>query len=101
MLIVIVGTLVGRLPLAVPAIYGVVSILTFLVYRFDKTAARQGRWRTKESTLLFLGLAGGWPGGVVAQVVLRHKSSKQSFQVAFWGTAVMNSLALGWLLTHS
>ena len=100
-LFVIAGTLAGPLPPAVIATYGIVSILTFLVYWFDKSAARHGQWRTKESSLLFLGLAGGWPGAVVAQRVLRHKSRKQSFQVAFWGTVVMNSVALGWLLTDT
>jgi uncharacterized membrane protein YsdA (DUF1294 family) len=100
-LFVIAGTLAGPLPLAVIAAYGAISILTFLVYWFDKSAARHGQWRTKESSLLLLGLAGGWPGAVVAQRVLRHKSRKQSFQVAFWGTVVMNSVALGWLVTDS
>jgi uncharacterized membrane protein YsdA (DUF1294 family)/cold shock CspA family protein len=98
-LFVIAGTLVGPLPRAVIAIYGVLSILTFVVYWFDKSAARHGRWRTEESLLLFLGLVGGWPGAVVAQRVLRHKSRKRSFQVAFWGTVVMNSVVLGWLFT--
>jgi uncharacterized membrane protein YsdA (DUF1294 family)/cold shock CspA family protein len=100
-LFVIARTLAGPLPPAVIATYGVVSILTFLGYWLDKSAARRGQWRTKESSLLFLGLAGGWPGAVVAQRVLRHKSRKQSFQVAFWGTVVMNSLALGCLLTDT
>jgi uncharacterized membrane protein YsdA (DUF1294 family) len=100
-LFVIAETLAGPLPPAVIATYGFVSILTFLVYWFDKSAARHGQWRTKESSLLLLGLAGGWPGAVVAQRVLRHKSRKQSFQVAFWGTVVLNSLVLGWLLTDS
>jgi len=100
-LFVIAGTLAGRLPPAVIATYGVVSILTFLVYWFDKSAARQGKWRTKESSLLFLGLAGGWPGAVVAQRVFRHKSRKHSFQVAFWVTVVMNCVAFGWLFTDS
>jgi len=100
-LFVIARTLRGPLPPTVIATYGAVSILTFLVYWSDKSAARRGQWRTKESTLLFLGLAGGWPGAVVAQRVLRHKSRKQSFQVAFWGTVVLNSVALGWLLTDT
>lgn len=98
---VVVATLAGRLPLTVIATYGVISIVTLLVYWFDKAAAKHGRWRTKESSLLFLGLAGGWPGAVVAQRVLRHKTRKSSFQVAFWGTVVMNSVALGWLLTDT
>jgi uncharacterized membrane protein YsdA (DUF1294 family) len=98
-LFVIGETLAGRLPRVVIATYGAVSILTFLVYWLDKSAAQQGRWRTKESSLLFLGLACGWPGAVVAQRVLRHKSRKKSFQAAFWGTVVMNAVILGWLLT--
>jgi len=100
-LFVIARTLAGRLPPGVIATYGVLSILTFLVYRFDKSAARHGRWRTQESSLLFLGLAGGWPGAVLAQRVLHHKSRKRQFQVAFWGTVLMNCAALGWLLTGS
>ena len=100
-LLVVAATLAGRLPQAVILTYGVVSILTFLVYWYDKSAARNGQWRTKESSLLFLGLAGGWPGAVIAQRLLRHKSGKRTFQVAFWGTVVMNSIALGWLLTDS
>ena len=100
-LLVVAATIAGRLPLAVMLTYGIVSILTFLVYWYDKSAARSGQWRTKESSPLFLGLAGGWPGAVVAQRMLRHKSRKRTFQVAFWGTVVMNSTALGWLLTSS
>lgn len=101
LLFVIVETLAGRLPLTIISIYGSVSVVTFLVYWVDKSAAKHGHWRTKESSLLLLGLAGGWPGAVVAQRSLRHKSRKESFQGAFWVTVVMNSVALGWLLTES
>jgi len=33
--------------------------------------------------------------------MLRHKTSKSSFQAAFWGTVVINSVGLGWLLTDT
>ena len=98
MLFVIAATLKGALPPVVIGVYGAASVVTYLAYRSDKAAARQGRWRTKESTLLLLGFIGGWPGAVLAQKVIRHKSSKTDFQVAFWGTVVMNVIALGWLL---
>jgi len=42
---------------------------------------------------LLLGLVGGWPGSLVAQQVLRHKSSKASFRRAFWGTVLVNITA--------
>jgi uncharacterized membrane protein YsdA (DUF1294 family)/cold shock CspA family protein len=98
---VIAVTLAGRLPPAVIATYAVTSIATYLVYWSDKAAAQRGRWRARESSLLFLGLAGGWPGAVVAQRVLRHKTRKSGFQAAFWGTVVVNSVFLGWFLTDT
>lgn len=73
-----------------PFLYGVASIVTFLVYRSDKSAAVNGRRRVSESTLLFLGAIGGWPGALAAQRALRHKTSKTSFLAPFWVTVVLN-----------
>lgn len=70
--------------------YVIASLITYLVYRHDKQAAAAHAWRTPESTLLLLGLCGGWPGAIVAQQRLRHKSVKQSFRCAFWTTVVVN-----------
>lgn len=79
-------------PMWAAAYFGV-SILTFFAYAFDKTAAVRGNWRTQEGTLLGLGLLCGWPGALLAQKTLRHKSSKQSFRNAFWMTVFLNLLA--------
>lgn len=91
--------LAGKLPLAVVGLYAVASLLAFAVYAWDKAAAQGGRWRTQERTLHMIALFGGWPGALVAQRVLRHKSSKASFQVTFWATVLINCGVLGWLLT--
>jgi uncharacterized membrane protein YsdA (DUF1294 family) len=32
--------------------------------------------------------------------VLRHKSSKQSFQITFWGTVALNCGGLVWLFLN-
>lgn len=61
-----------------------------MAYAIDKSAARHGNWRTPEATLLLLGLAGGWPGALLAQQWLRHKTSKTSFQWKFHLTVVLN-----------
>jgi uncharacterized membrane protein YsdA (DUF1294 family) len=79
-------------------IYLIASVITFLVYAQDKSAAKHGRWRTKESTLHGLALTGGWPGALLAQKVLRHKSSKAAFQRVFWLTVVVNVGVVGWLM---
>jgi uncharacterized membrane protein YsdA (DUF1294 family) len=79
-----------HVPRIVALVYLLMSLLCFVVYAWDKSAARAGRWRTRESTLLLLGLLCGWPGALLAQLMLRHKTAKTSFQIAFWVTAVLN-----------
>ena len=88
-----------NMPIQILYLYLAASAFTFLVYAKDKWAARSGRWRTKESSLHTLALIGGWPGALIAQQVLRHKSQKNSFQFAFWATVVFNCAAFAWLFT--
>ena len=84
-------------PSWVAGLYVGASLLAFAIYAADKSAAATDAWRVSESTLLVVGLAGGWPGAIVAQQVLRHKSSKASFRSAFWGTVVLNVLVFVFL----
>jgi uncharacterized membrane protein YsdA (DUF1294 family) len=42
---------------------------------------------------------GGWPGALVAQSVLRHKSRNQPFRIIFWLTVILNCAAIAWLST--
>ena len=74
----------------VALVYLVISLSCFVAYAIDKSASRKGAWRTPERTLLLLGLACGWPGALLAQQCLRHKTSKRSFQQMFWVTVVVN-----------
>jgi uncharacterized membrane protein YsdA (DUF1294 family)/cold shock CspA family protein len=70
--------------------YTALSMATFIVYALDKRAALRGEWRVAENTLHALSLAGGWPGALLAQHTLRHKSSKPSFRRVYWTTVVLN-----------
>ena len=79
-----------RIPRWVPALYLAASLICFMTYQADKSAARRGRRRTSESTLHFLALTGGWPGAIVAQQFLRHKTTKASFRATFWVTVLAN-----------
>ena len=81
-------------PLWVAALYVVASAATFIAYAADKSAAAKGSWRTPESTLHLLSFVGGWPGALLAQQFLRHKSTSQAFRQAFWATVVLNLVAL-------
>lgn len=91
------GYLFGHPPLWILWAYPCLSALTFIVYAVDKSAAQQGAWRTSESTLHLLALIGGWPGALLAQQMLRHKSSKAAFRDVFWCTAALNVLAFVFL----
>ena len=86
-------TLFWRVPHWVAGLYLAASVVCFMTYAADKSAAVAGRSRVSENTLIFLGLAGGWPGAIVAQQVLRHKSNKAEFRAAFWGSVVLNVVA--------
>ncbi len=96
------GLWAGRLPWWVLGAAIGVNLLTFLVYTMDKSAAQNGQWRTKESHLHLLSLAGGWPGAWFAQQWLRHKSRKVEFRAVYWATVVLHCAAVvawlgGWL----
>lgn len=89
----------GRIPFFIFLTYLAVSLITFFVYAVDKVAAKDGAWRTSESTLHLLSLAGGWPGALFAQQSLRHKSKKQSFRSVFWITVFLNVCVFAWMFT--
>jgi uncharacterized membrane protein YsdA (DUF1294 family)/cold shock CspA family protein len=85
-----VCSLLWPVPAWVAGIYLGMSAVTYWIYALDKRAAQVGGWRVSEKNLLVLGLFCGWPGAVVAQQRLRHKSSKTAFLVLFWGTVALN-----------
>lgn len=89
----------GFTPLLLPLLFFGASIITYLMYAKDKSAAENNRWRTPESTLHLYSLLGGWPGAIVAQQRLRHKTIKKSFRSVFWITVAINVAAIGWLHT--
>jgi len=91
----------GHLPQKLMAIYFGLSLVTFVVYAVDKNKAQRNAWRTQESTLHLLALAGGWPGAALAQQYLRHKSSKQAFRNVFWATVMINLAIFLWLHSSS
>jgi uncharacterized membrane protein YsdA (DUF1294 family) len=66
------------------------SLVTAGMYWHDKTSAQLGEWRVSESALIMLGIFCGWPGAIVAQERLRHKTTKQSFRVMHWFSVIVN-----------
>ena len=93
---VIVAAAVGSVPVWLPLVYLVASLVAYLAYAADKAAAGRGLRRIPESTLHLMALAGGWPGALVAQQQFRHKTVKLSFRRVFWLTVGVNTGAVGW-----
>jgi uncharacterized membrane protein YsdA (DUF1294 family)/cold shock CspA family protein len=99
LVVYVVVAAVWRLPLWVAGAYLALSAATFITYAADKSAAASRSWRTSESTLHILALAGGWPGALLAQQFLRHKSAKHEFRQVFRAIVVLN--VLGFVLLAS
>lgn len=85
-----------KLPAILLLSYVVFSGVALFLYRADKSAAEQGRWRTSESTLHSIALVGGWPGALIARQAFRHKTITQPFRTIFWVTVIVNCAALSW-----
>ncbi|MGY4857677.1 DUF1294 domain-containing protein [Cryobacterium sp. AP23] len=95
----VVADALWPIPLWVAGLYLVASIVCFVVYAVDKSAAAAGRRRVPERTLHLLGIVGGWPGAIAAQQMLRHKTQKVSFRRAFWVTVVVNLIVFALFAT--
>lgn len=92
----------GKLPLEFAFAISLLCLLTFMAYVFDKRAAQGDRQRVPETHLHLLELAGGWPGALLAQRVIRHKNRKRRYQAGFWVMVVLNLLAtLAWMRWRS
>lgn len=94
--LVVTSRLPGYVPLAILPL----SLVAYLAYRKDKQASERNRRRVPESALQFLALLGGWPGALIAQVSLRHKSSKTRFRAVFWIVVLLNIAFLGYAALH-
>ncbi len=99
LIIVGLSVLSGEISPLILGLYIITSLFTFIMYAHDKTAARENSWRVREKILQLLSLMGGWPGALIAQQKLHHKSRKLSFQIVFWLTIILNCCAFIYLFT--
>lgn len=61
------------------AVFGAISLVTFILYGADKRRAVKGKWRVPEKVLLSLSFFGGAIGGVLGMIIFRHKTKKAAF----------------------
>ncbi len=53
-------------------------------------AVREGYMCLRESTMLFFGLFGGWPGATAGRWVFHHKTRKTALERLYWLTVALN-----------
>lgn len=92
------AVLLGRAPVWVLAAYGMLGAVSFGIYGFDKRAARRGDWRVTEVSLHGIDLIGGIAGGLMGQLVFRHKTRKGGFAAVSALIAAGHIAALGTLI---
>lgn len=69
--------------------YAIVSLITLVVWGYDKSQAMRHRWRVPEKRLIALTVAGGFPGALLGMQLFRHKMRKSHF----WLIALASGLA--------
>ncbi len=71
-----------------------INAATFGAYGLDKALAGTKRTRIPELVLLGAGLFGGTPAAWAGMQVFKHKRRKGRFMVWYWGTVVVQTVAL-------
>ncbi|WNC70793.1 cold shock and DUF1294 domain-containing protein [Thalassotalea psychrophila] len=92
--------LVGNIIWQLVLVYMLMSLVTYFAYDYDKRKAKVGAWRTSEGLLHLFALMGGWPGAVIAQQKLRHKSKKLSFRIELLLVIIANLSGCFYLYEH-
>jgi uncharacterized membrane protein YsdA (DUF1294 family)/cold shock CspA family protein len=88
----------GRGPAWFPLLYVAGGAVSAALYVADKRAAQARSWRIAESTLHLVDIVFGIGGGLIAQAVLRHKSSKLPFAIVTGLIFGLHMTGLGALL---
>ena len=76
----------------------IVSIITFILYGFDKAQAKRGGRRVREAVLHVFAIVGGFPGGWAGRSVFRHKTQKGFFTFVLIASTVIHLGLLYWLI---
>lgn len=84
------------------AALGVMNLITFIVYAYDKHIAQQqrGKRRVPERTLILLAFLGGCIGALLGMVLCRHKTKHTKFLVLVPLSVVLWAAGIGALIAH-
>lgn len=72
-----------------------ISFFTFFIYGIDKSKAKKGKNRIKESTLLGLSAFGGGLGALIGRLVFYHKTDKLYFSLTIYLSILVEVITVG------
>lgn len=72
-------------------VYILMSLVAAAANVIDKRRAEREGWRVSERTLHTLELLGGWPGALITQRMIRHKTAKLSYRTVLWGIIALHA----------
>lgn len=75
---------------------GIMSLLAFLLFGWDKLMAKAGRTRIPEAALLGAALLGGGAGALLGMLLFRHKIRKAPFSILIPLFFLLQAALLGW-----
>ncbi len=75
----------------------IASVITFILYGFDKAQSKKGGWRVPEVVLHGLALSGGFIGGWFGRSMFRHKTKKGVFVFVLAVSTVIHLGLAYWL----
>ena len=90
--------MITQFALIYTAIVLLISLITFVLYGWDKRQAKNDGWRVPEIRLHTLAFLGGWPGAMIGQNYFRHKTQKLSFKVMTWAAALFHLIGFGYVV---
>lgn len=76
-------------------VLGFLSLITFFMYGIDKSKAKNGKNRIKESYLLGLSAFGGGLGALIGRIIFHHKTDKLYFSLAIYLSVLVEAIAIG------
>ena len=77
--------------------FGIISIVTFMLYAIDKSRAIRKKWRIPERVLLGFSFLGGALGGILGMYLCRHKTKHWYFVVVNFIGLIWQTGAVVWL----
>ena len=62
-------------------IFGVISLIAFILYAADKRRAIEKKWRIPEKVLMLFGFFGGATVMYITMQIIRHKTQHKKFMI--------------------